>query len=149
MGFLETTMGLCGSSSGLVGVGGGLFFGSPRGREMGGAGSVTTSTNLIPGQPTASQGRYRHTSFELFKKQSIERVGLVSPRVRLLSNPDACRSLLSCVCVHTHTFSLSLTHTPTHTHTHTHTYTHTYTHTGVTGQAARRATKTAAETAAE
>ena len=47
-------MGLC--SSRLVSVGGGLFFGSPRGRERGGARSVTTSTNFIPGQPTTFKG---------------------------------------------------------------------------------------------
>ena len=36
MGFLETATGLCSSSSGLFGVGGGLFLGSPGGREGGG-----------------------------------------------------------------------------------------------------------------
>ena len=35
MGFLETATGLCSSSSGLFGVGGGLFLGSPGGREGG------------------------------------------------------------------------------------------------------------------
>ena len=65
MGFLETATGLCSSSSGLVGVGGGLFFGSPRGRERGGAESVITSINLSLGQPTASQGRYTYRPMEV------------------------------------------------------------------------------------
>ena len=33
MGFLETATGLCSSGSGLFGVGGGLFLGSPGGRK--------------------------------------------------------------------------------------------------------------------